>query len=397
MHDHPTLVFTSLLIFVFGLFSRLSERSPVTAPMVFVAMGILVGPLGFQFFSLHAESGLVSVITEITLILILFTDASLIDPKAFLKDKGVPARLLGIALPLSMCLGIILGWLIFPDTNIWLIAIMAFSLAPTDAALGQAVIKSENIPERVRRWVSIESGLNDGIVLPFLLVCIAGLTAETAGPGVKYWLLYMLQQLTLGAIIGGLIGKLGGLLVEWATSKDWMNSTFQRLSAGSLALLCFVGAELLHGNGFIAAFFGGLMLGTKTPKIRKRLQEYGEAEGQQLALLVFLGFALLMVPKALPFWDAKAFLYAFLSLTFIRMGPVMLSLAGLRLGLSTLAFIGWFGPRGIASVLYLLIVVGEIGVEEHERPLAVIVLTVLLSVFAHGLSAVPLANRFGKT
>lgn len=396
MHDHPALVFTALLIFVFGLFSKLSERSPVTAPMVFVAMGILVSPLGLNLFALQAGSGLVSVITELTLILILFIDASLIDPKAFFQDKSVPARLLGIGLPLTMCLGILVGWLIFPDINIWLIAIMALSLSPTDAALGQAVIKSKNIPERVRRWVSIESGLNDGIVLPFLLVCIAGLTAESAGPGVKYWLVYMLQQLALGALIGGLIGWLGGLLVDKATTKGWMNSTFQRLSAGSLALLCFVGAEFFHGNGFIAAFFGGLMLGTKTPEIRKRLQEYGEAEGQQLALLVFLGFALLMVPKALPFWDFKAFLYAFLSLTLIRMGPVMLSLAGLRLGLSTLGFIGWFGPRGIASVLYLLIVVGKTGVEGYERPFAVIVLTVLLSVFAHGLSAVPLANRFGE-
>lgn len=206
MHDHPAIVFTALLIFVFGLFSKLSERSLVTAPMVFVAMGIFVSPLGLTLFSLNADSDLVSVITELTLILILFIDASMIDPKAFFKDKNVPVRLFGIGLPLTMCLGIALGWLIFPDMSIWLIAIMALSLSPTDAALGQAIVKSKNIPERIRRWVSIESGLNDGIVLPFLLICIAGLTAEATGAGVKYWFVYMVQQLTIGAILGGLIG-----------------------------------------------------------------------------------------------------------------------------------------------------------------------------------------------
>lgn len=396
MHDHPALVFAALLIFLFGLFSKFLEKTPITPPMVFVAMGIVVSPLCLDIFELHASSSLVKIVTEITLIIILFIDATMIDPKDFFKDKKVPARLLGIGLPLTMCFGIAVGFLLFSEMNIWLIAIMALTLSPTDAALGQAVIKSENVPERVRRWVSIESGLNDGIVLPFIFICIAGLSASASGTdaGLKYWLMFMLQQIVLGAVLGAAIGWFGGFLVEKTSSKNWMNSTFQRLSAGSLALLCFVGAEMLHGNGFIAAFAGGLMLGVKTPEIRTKMQEYGEAEGQQLALMVFLGFALLMVPQALPHWDILAVIYAVLSLTLIRILPVIISLTGLKLGIPTMSFIGWFGPRGIASVLYLLIVVGKIGVEGHEKPFAIIVLTVLLSVFAHGLSAVPLANRF---
>lgn len=395
MHDHPALVFTALLIFVFGLFSRLAERTIITPPMVFVSMGVLVSPLCFNFFELHASSGLVSVITELTLILILFIDASMLNPRAFFDDKNVPIRLLGLGLPMTMILGFVLGIIFFPEMDIWLVAIMALTLSPTDAALGQAVIKSENIPQRVRRWVSIESGLNDGIVLPFLLFCIAGVTAQTGGSA-GYWVAFMGQQLVLGALLGAAIGWVGGLLIEKAAARHWMNSTFQRLSAGALALLCFVGAELLHGNGFIAAFFGGLMLGVKSEETRVRMQEYGEAEGQQLSLLVFLGFALIMVPKAVPYWDLPVIIYACLSLTVIRMLPVMISLTRTGLDIGTLGFIGWFGPRGIASVLYLLIVAGEIGVSGNERTFAVVVLTVLFSVFAHGVSAVPLSNRFGR-
>lgn len=396
MHEYPALIFTALLIFVFGLFSKKFEKWPITPPMVFVAIGAIVSPVGLNLFELQANNELVSLITELALILILFVDASLLEPKAFFHDKNVPARLLGLGLPMTMCLGILLGRLIYPDDDIWLIAIMALCLSPTDAALGQAIIKSEKVPEKIRQWVSVESGLNDGIVLPFLLVCIAGLIAESSGAGLKYWSMFMLQQLVLGAIIGSAIGWVGGHLVETASSRNWMNTTFQRLSATSLALLCYVGAEFFHGNGFIAAFFGGLMLGVKTSSTRDILQEYGEAEGQQLSLMVFLGFALFMIPHALPYWDFRALLYAVLSLTIIRMLPVFISLIGLRLGAATIGFIGWFGPRGIASVLYLLIALEEIGAEGNERILSVIVLTVFLSIFAHGFSAVPLVNRFGR-
>jgi len=396
MHDYPALIFTALLIFVFGLFSKKFEQLPITPPMVFVAIGALVSPVGLNLFELDANSELVSLITELALILILFIDASLLEPKTFFHDKKVPLRLLGLGLPMTMCLGIFLGRLMFPGEDIWLIAIMALCLSPTDAALGQAIIKSEKVPEKIRQWVSVESGLNDGIVLPFILVCIAALTAESSGAGLKYWSMFMLQQLVLGAIIGSAIGWVGGQLIEAASAKNWMNTTFQRLSATSLALLCYVGAEFFHGNGFIAAFFGGLMLGVKTSATRDILQEYGEAEGQQLSLMVFMGFALFMIPLALPYWDFRAVLYAVFSLTIIRMLPVFVCLIGLRLETATIGFIGWFGPRGIASVLYLLIALEEIGTEGNERVLSVVVLTVFLSIFAHGFSAVPLANRFGR-
>ena len=190
--------------------------------------------------------------------------------------------------------------------------------------------------------------------------------------------------------------SLGGKLVDVASRKGWMIPTFQRLAAWSLAVLAYALAEKFHGNGFIAAFFGGLMLGVHTPAVRERIHEFGEAEGQQLGLFVFLMFGLAVVPPALKHWDVRAWTYAILSLTVIRMLPVDVSLKGAKLPWFSVAFIGWFGPRGIASVLYLIIVVGELGIAGYERMLSVIVLTVLLSVCLHGITAVPLSRLYAS-
>lgn len=398
MNDYPAIIFTAAMIFIYGLFSKISDRSPVTAPMVFVTMGILVSPIGLGYFQMEVNNELVHILTEVTLILILFVDASTINFKQLVQDRSIPVRLLLLGLPLTMLLGTAFAYIIYPEINIWLLVLMALILSPTDAALGQAVVKSEHVPQRVRRWISVESGLNDGIALPPIFACLAFLALDGSGTTEKYWFLFLLQQITFGAIIGGIVGWTGGILVEKFSSKGWMNSTFQRLVSGSLAILCFSIAEMVHGNGFIAAFAGGLMLGvsTSTRQTRERIQDFGEAEGQQLILFVFLIFSMVMVPRAIEYWDIRALLYALLSLTIIRMLPVALCLAGKNLSWSSKLFVGWFGPRGIASVLYLLLVARELGVEGYEQILSVIVLTVLLSVFLHGVSAVPLSHLFGN-
>jgi len=398
MNDHPAIIFAAAMIFIYGLFSKLSDRSIITAPMVFVAMGILVGPLALDLFHMDVKGEFVHILTEITLVLILFVDASTINFKRLIDDRSVPLRLLLIGLPLSMLLGTGVAYLIYPEISIWLLVLMALILSPTDAALGQAVVKSKNVPERIRRWISVESGLNDGIALPPIFACIAILSLDTSA-GDKHWFMFLLQQITFGAALGGLVGWAGGSLVNVFSVRGYMNKTFQRLVSGSLAILCFSIAEMFHGNGFIAAFAGGLMLGvsTQNDNIRERIQEFGEAEGQQLILFVFLIFAMIMVPQAVQYWDARAWTYALLSLTLIRMLPVTISLLGKKLKLSRVLFVGWFGPRGIASVLYLLLVANMLGVEGNEQILSVIVLTVLLSVFLHGISAVPLSKRFGRS
>ncbi|MGW8272230.1 MAG: cation:proton antiporter domain-containing protein, partial [Thermodesulfovibrionales bacterium] len=318
--------------------------------------------------------------------------------RSVISDRGVPLRLLLIGLPLTMFLGIAGGALFFHDSGLWLVALVALILSPTDAALGLAVVSSPAVPEKIRKAITVESGLNDGMALPPILVCVAALSeTATEHAGSDYWLLFTLRQLILGPLAGIIVGWLGGVLVEKASAKGWMNATYQRLASGALAVIAYATAEAFHGNGFMAAFFSGLALGTRTPVVRERIHEFAEAEGQQLSLFVFLILGLILVPIAVPYWDGLSWVYAILSLTVIRMLPVALSLVGTHLDWRTVLFIGWFGPRGIASVLYLLMIVGSIGVPGNERMLSVIVLTVLLSVLLHGISAVPLANLYGRS
>ncbi|MGH1373355.1 MAG: cation:proton antiporter [Cellvibrionaceae bacterium] len=399
MHDHPALILMALLIFGFGLFSQKAEHFPVTGPMVFVATGLFIGPLGLNLVSLHISSDTVKVVAEITLILILFTDASMIQFNKLAKVlAGLPARLLLIGLPLSIAAGGGMALWLLPQLDLVWIVLVALMLAPTDAALGQAVIKSPDVPLNIRESVSIESGLNDGIVLPPIIVAMAIITdGAQVLDGSNNWFGFMLKQLTLGPLIGAMVGLAGGFLVDRAASNGWMEGAFQRLSSISLALMAYAAAELFHGNGFIAAFFAGLMLGAKTPAVRERIQEFGEAEGQLLSLFVFLLFGMLLVPYLLPFWDLNALVYALLSLTVIRMLPVAVSMIGAGYDLKSVGFVGWFGPRGIASILYLLMLIGTVGVSGYEYAYGVVTLTVLLSTFLHGVSAVPLCRRFNST
>ncbi|HSB51081.1 MAG TPA: cation:proton antiporter [Dissulfurispiraceae bacterium] len=397
MHEYPVIIFAALLAFIYGLFSRLSERSPVSGPMVFVTVGLLASPLGFGWLDIKPSAKLVAILAEIALIITLFVDASMINLRRLLKERAIPLRLLLIGLPLTMLLGIALAFPMFPGMNSWALALMAFMLSPTDAALGLAVVTNKAVPEKIRQSINVESGLNDGLALPPILICIAALMESETGPGgIGYWLAFTLKQMILGPVVGGLVGWFGGLLMDKASTKGWMSDTFQRIASIALALIAYALAEEFHGNGFIAAFFGGLLLGARTHAVRERIQEFAEAEGQQKALYIFLLLGLVLVPAALPYWDIHAWIYSLLSLTVIRMLPVAVCLVGSGLDRQTVSFIGWFGPRGIASVLYLLIVIGKLGTKGLEYMYSVVALTVLLSVFLHGLSAVPLSSLYGR-
>jgi len=399
MHDHPAIFVVALLLFVFGLVSRLAEKSPVTGPMVFLTAGVLMGPLAFNVIDLQFNAPATKIIAEATLIIILFVDASMIHFTSLRKTlAGLPARLLAIGLPLTMILGTAVAWIMFRDIDIWMLIMVALILSPTDAALGQAVIKSREVPERIRESISIESGLNDGIVLPLILVCIAVLaTGAQAIDGSGQWVTFMAMQLTLGPIIGGCVGLVGGRVIDWANDKEWMEATFHSLAAISIALLAYAFAELVHGNGFIAAFFAGLLLGTKSPIVRARIQSFGEAEGQMLSLSVFFILGLAGVPAAVQYMTVEMLVYAVLSLTFIRMIPVAISMIGSGWSPFTVAFVGWFGPRGIASILYLLIAVGDLGTAGFEWAISVVVIVVTLSTILHGVSAIPLTKILGTS
>lgn len=245
-------------------------------------------------------------------------------------------------------------------------------------------------PVRIRQALNVESGLNDGIALPFLLIFLSAATASASlVEDATYWLVFTANQIVLGPVVGIAVGYLGAKLLQSANRAGWINEVFLKLAAVGLALIGFGAAELLHGNGFIAAFAAGLMMGNVARDICPKLYQFGEVEGQLLALLTFMIFGGLMVPEWLGSVTWTTMIYALLSLTLIRALPVAVSLVGLKLQAVTVLFLGWFGPRGIASILYALLILEESTILPTETLLPTVTLTVLFSVFLHGLTAHP--------
>lgn len=393
---YPVLALTAAVFFAFGVLSERLRNGVFTAPMLCVAVGCAASAL----FGLHLRIGLenpvVSAVGEVALAIVLFTDASGVDRSRLRGEWRLPARLLGIGLPLTMFAGVAAGLLLLPSLPwVWL-AVIAVILAPTDAALGIAVLLNEAVPQRIRDTLNVESGLNDGIALPPLMALLAMAATPASRLTEVEWMLDAVAEIGIGAVIGLLFGWLGGRLVDGAWRRGWIDETFARLVGPGLAILTFTAAHLTDTNGFVAAYVAGLMLAVRSPELRERLHEFGEADGTQFTLFVFLLFGLVMVPVAWPYWDVSMVAYALLSLTLVRMVPVWLSLLGTGLDAKSVLFVGWAGPRGIASVLYLALVVQQFGIKPHATVFAVIVLTVLLSVILHGLSAAPLAAAYGR-
>lgn len=404
MPHHVILALTALLFLLFGALSKRLESGVVTAPMLCAALGFAAGTLGFGWVELPLNSDVITIIGEVALAVILFSDSSGIALNTLRHGWSLPVRLLAIGLPLTIAAGVGVGVLLFPDVPVVWLAIVACILAPTDAALGIAVVQSPLVPERIRNALNVESGLNDGIALPPILVLMALIGAEGIGTGAAAsagaaphgWMIDALKELGLGALLGAAIGRVGGKALDAAWRRGWMNETFIRLVAPGLAVLTFSSANLLNLNGFVAAYFAGLLLGARDDAFRAKLREFGEADGAQFSLFVFLLFGLMMLPIAAPLWDGRAVLYALASLTLVRMLPTAISLIGTRLDAMTVAFIGWSGPRGIASVLYLSLVIDRFGFVGQEQVFAVVVLTVLLSILLHGATAAPSAALYHR-
>ena len=250
-----------------------------------------------------------------------------------------------------------LALLVFPGLGLWPAMVLGVILAPTDAALGQAVVSNQSVPQRIRQGLNGESALNDGLAFPALLVAasLAGASVGGEDRGATAWAAFVAGQLILGPLVDLAVGWLGSRMAGWAVERGWMNAVFLRIATLSLALLAFAGAELLGGNGFIAAFACGLAAGTGPRRVLDGVKDFGETEGQLLTLIVFLLFGAVLLSGAIEGLGWRHILYAVLSLTAVRMNPVALACVGLRLAPSTVAFLGWFGPRGLASIIYLLL------------------------------------------
>ena len=387
--DLTAIGIVALCLMGFGMVSGRVENSIFTPPMVFLLIGLLVSHKVLGWVHFDIENSFIHGLAELTLILVLFTDASRIDLGLLRREHDLPMRLLIIGLPLTIISGTFAAYFLFPQLDFWQAAVLAAILSPTDAALGQAVVSSRIVPVRIRQTLNVESGLNDGIVLPVLLILLSLADATSHPESTRHWIQFAALQVVLGPLMGVAVGYAGGRLVSLGARSGWMNQSFQDLSALGLSLLAFAAAELIGGNGFIAAFCAGLTLGNTSRAICTCLYEFAEAEGQLLALLIFMVFGAVMVPKAMEHMGWYALIYAVSSLTVIRMVPVILSLVGCRLRLDTTLFLAWFGPRGIASILFVLLMLERSNLAAGQSISSVVVLTVFLSILAHGITAYP--------
>jgi sodium/hydrogen antiporter len=390
------LIVLAAVVFAFGLVSRRLEGTVLTAPIVFVVAGFVLGPWGLGLVEFKLDDHNVLLVSEIALAIVLFTDAASTNLSSLRQNEALPLRLLGIGMPLTIVLGTIVAALLLTDLTLWEAAIVGTVLAPTDAALGQPVVSNPRVPARIRQALNVEAGLNDGLSVPFLALFLTLAEAEEEHLSASVWVRFAVEQVGFGVLVGVGVGLAGGWLVSLASRRGWMNESFQRLALLALAIVAWALADTAGGNGFIAAFVGGLVVGPTVKRVGERLIRFTEAEGQLLNLSVFFIFGVLAAGliRSLS-WTIV--LYALLSLTVIRMLPVAISLLGTHLRGVTVLFAGWFGPRGLASIVLGLVVVEEApllpGRPEIE---AVVTLTVLLSVLLHGLTAAPLSAAYAR-
>lgn len=381
-----SLAFFVLLLFVYSLVSGRLERTIITAPMVFTVAGMLMFPALYDILQPAIRSGLFLRLAEVGLVMLLFTDASRTGLGVLHNIRNLPARLLSTGMLLTIFLGAVAARVVFPSLSIWEAGILASILAPTDAGLGQIIVNSPRVPTRVRHALNVEAGLNDGLSVPFLLFFMAIAAAGIEG-GASSLMQFIVEQLGFGVLVGGAIGVAGGWLLDLSRRKKWMSESFLQIGVFALPLLCLVVSEIVGASMFIAAFVAGLAVQVGFKEAGKHSVEFAEEWGQLLNLSVFFLFGLVVVHNW-PQFTLAAWLYALLSLTVVRMLPVAIALMGTRLSPASVVFMGWFGPRGLASIVLGLVYLEE----EMHLPgeptiqLAVIV-TVVASIFAHGLSA----------
>ena len=388
------LAIVAALVFGWGTLSARLERFDVTAPITFVVAGLLLthGPLAFL--AVAPSNELIKELAEFTLVLILFSDASRVGLHELRADAGLYLRLLGAALPVTVGLGTLLALALLGGGNIWLALLVGAALAPTDAALGAGMMANPAIPARIRRLINVESGLNDGIATPFVSIAIAG--AATGGEIAGHGPAAATAELAVGLLVGVALGGIGGLLVNAARKRGWIAEGFAGSAGLGLAVCTYASALALHGNGFIAAFVGGLAFGTVRGRRGEPLVPFVEETGALVSLLVWLTFGAVAVAPAVESLTWQIVLYAVLSLTVIRMVPVAVALIGAGLGRATVALVGWFGPRGLASVVFALLALEDLGDRTAHTAVAVITITVMISVVAHGATADPVATRYAR-
>ena len=387
-----SLLAVAILLVIYGLIAKRLSRSVISAAMYFLAGGLLIGPSVFDWLDTPATSETVEVLAEFTLALVLFSDASRIRLSALRREAGLPLRLLGIGLPLTIVTGAVLGLVILPELLIAEAVVLAIILAPTDAALGQAVVSDHRLPQRIRQALNVESGLNDGICVPLLVIALAWADAEASALSASESIRVAAEAIGFGVVAGILVGAVMAFALRAAVRSNWTGGGWEQVITLGAAIASYALADWWGGSGFIAAFVGGLTFGSlfKDHDEVSRLLE--EAGGISNAITFIVIGAVLVFPL-MDEVDLSVLAYVVASLTVVRMLPVAASLIGSRARPPTVLFLGWFGPRGLASLVFVVAVIDREGLPHTELIVTAALATVLFSVVAHGVSALPLTAR----
>ena len=385
----------AVVILCFAAVSRLLEGTVVTAPMVFTAAGLLLGASMLDVVHTDPNHESVKLLAESSLALTLFGDAARINLRALRDEFRLPARLLGIGLPLTIALGfgvalLLLGSLDWPEA-----LLLAVVVAPTDAALGQAVVTLPSLPSRIRQGLNVESGLNDGLCVPVFVTVLAVASTEAGLVGERHAIRLLVEQIGYGLLFGVIGGALAAAVIVLAVSRGYVEGSWLQVVPAAGAALCYTAAAAVGGSGFIAAFVGGSVFGALRRRIGGEVSYLLEEVGALLAAATFIVFGAVLLEPALSNITWAVAGYAVLSLTLIRMLPVALALVGTHARRPTVAFLGWFGPRGLASIVFAVLLIEPNGELPHEQVvLTTIFATIGLSILAHGVTAAPLARRY---
>ncbi len=383
-------------VFFYSVIAGRLKRTWISDAMVFVAFGLLCGPYGLGILQINVNTEYLRAIAELTLALVLFTDAANANLALLKISVRLPFRLLLVGLPLSILLGFGVGRLLFPDFSLFEAAILATMLAPTDAALGKAVVSNPQVPANIREDLNVESGLNDGICVPILFAFLTLATNQDGSISTGQLLLHLFaEEIGIGVLVGVSLAILGSQSGKFAIQRNWLSETWRLVSVPALAIACFATAQSLGGSGFIAAFVGGLFFGSAAKVHKEEILRASEAAGDTVSLITWVAFGSAVVGLAMGQITGPILLYAILSLTLVRIVPVVLCLSGMALDLESKLFVGWFGPRGLASIVFAVIVLGEKLPNGHTIGMT-IACTVILSILAHGLTANPWAKSYGQ-
>ena len=393
---YENLAILAVFIFLYSIFCGGLERTPINGAVVFTAFGVIMGPLGLGWLQLDLDAEMLRILAELTLALLLFSDAANANLDVLKQNIRLPKRLLLVGLPITLGIGFGLGLLLFDTLTVFEIAILATMLAPTDAALGKAVVTNKAVPENIRESLNFESGLNDGICVPILFVFLALATSTGGGEGAHILALKLVaEEIGIGALVGIILTVSAVWLIKQCNERGWITETWKQLPIVVLAVSCFAVAQAIGGSGFIAAFVGGLLFGALAKERKHKFLLAAEGTGDTLALITWVLFGAVVVGHSIDSVSWEIALYAVLSLTVIRILPVFFALGGLNLRTDEKLFMGWFGPRGLASIVFAVIVLNE-NLPGGDIISMTVVSTVVLSIIFHGISANFLVDKLSK-